>query len=118
MALGRRSDGRMRPDSSRGDAAEFLQQIGDRFMARRHSRTWHGTLLRGTVCIVAFVGAFWQAEPRVPSSCLLYHRLLLRVSLKRMHETFDHTADLGLRIRAGDLDTLFAEAAEALFSVI
>jgi SHS2 domain-containing protein len=35
-----------------------------------------------------------------------------------MFETFDHTADLGLRIRAPDLDTLFAEAAAALFSVI
>ena len=35
-----------------------------------------------------------------------------------MYETFDHTADLGLRIRAPDLDRLFAEAAEALFSVI
>src|SRR5436190_4781682 len=35
-----------------------------------------------------------------------------------MHETFDHTADLGLRVRAADLATLFAEAAEALFSVI
>jgi SHS2 domain-containing protein len=35
-----------------------------------------------------------------------------------MYETFDHTADLGLRIRSADLDTLFAEASEALFSVI
>ena len=35
-----------------------------------------------------------------------------------MFETFDHTADLGLRIRAGDLDTLFAEAALALFSTV
>jgi SHS2 domain-containing protein len=35
-----------------------------------------------------------------------------------MFETFDHTADLGLRVRAPDLDTLFAEAAAALFSVI
>ena len=35
-----------------------------------------------------------------------------------MHETFDHTADLGLRIRAADLDTLFAEAGRALFSAI
>ena len=35
-----------------------------------------------------------------------------------MFETFDHTADLGLRIRAADLSTLFAEAAEALVSVI
>src|SRR5436305_9038640 len=33
-----------------------------------------------------------------------------------MYETFEHTADLGLRIRAPDLDTLFAEAAEALFA--
>jgi SHS2 domain-containing protein len=31
-----------------------------------------------------------------------------------MHETFEHTADLGLRIRAADLDTLFVEAAQAL----
>jgi SHS2 domain-containing protein len=35
-----------------------------------------------------------------------------------MHETFEHTADLGLRIRAADLDTLFVEAAQALFSAI
>ena len=35
-----------------------------------------------------------------------------------MYETFEHTADLGLRIRAADLDTLFAEAAEALFATI
>jgi SHS2 domain-containing protein len=35
-----------------------------------------------------------------------------------MFETFDHTADLGLRIRSADLDTLFVEAAQALFSVI
>jgi SHS2 domain-containing protein len=35
-----------------------------------------------------------------------------------MHETFDHTADLGLRIRAADLKGLFTEAAEALFEAI
>jgi SHS2 domain-containing protein len=35
-----------------------------------------------------------------------------------MHETFEHTADLGLRIRAADLDTLFAEAGQALFETI
>jgi len=35
-----------------------------------------------------------------------------------MYETFDHTADLGLRIRAPDLNTLFAEAGEALFAAI
>ena len=35
-----------------------------------------------------------------------------------MFETFDHTADLGLRIRAETLKGLFEEAALALFSVI
>lgn len=35
-----------------------------------------------------------------------------------MYETFEHTADLGLRIRAGNLDALFIEAAQALFSAI
>ncbi|MGZ3471024.1 MAG: archease, partial [Isosphaeraceae bacterium] len=32
--------------------------------------------------------------------------------------TFDHTADLGLRIYATDLADLFRTAAEALFDVI
>ena len=35
-----------------------------------------------------------------------------------MYEVFDHTADLGLRIRARELNELFEEAARALFSVI
>ncbi len=35
-----------------------------------------------------------------------------------MYETFDHTADLGLRVRAADLDTLFAEAALALTAAL
>jgi SHS2 domain-containing protein len=35
-----------------------------------------------------------------------------------MYEHFEHTADLGLRVRAADLDSLFAEAAEALFSAV
>ena len=35
-----------------------------------------------------------------------------------MHETFEHTADLGLRVRAADLGTLFVEAAQALFAAI
>jgi SHS2 domain-containing protein len=35
-----------------------------------------------------------------------------------MFETFEHTADLGLRVRAADLDTLFSEAARALFATI
>lgn len=35
-----------------------------------------------------------------------------------MYETFEHTADLGLRVRAADRDTLFVEAAQCLFSAI
>jgi SHS2 domain-containing protein len=35
-----------------------------------------------------------------------------------MYEFFEHTADLGLRIRAPDLETLFVEAAQALFAAI
>ena len=35
-----------------------------------------------------------------------------------MYETFEYIADLGLRVRAADLDTLFAEAARALFAAI
>ena len=35
-----------------------------------------------------------------------------------MYETFEHTADLGLRVRAADLDTLFADAAACLFSAV
>lgn len=35
-----------------------------------------------------------------------------------MYEVFDHTADIGLRIKAPDRPTLFAEAARALFSLI
>ena len=35
-----------------------------------------------------------------------------------MYEIFDHTADLGLRIRAADLPSLLAESARAFFSVL
>jgi SHS2 domain-containing protein len=35
-----------------------------------------------------------------------------------MFETFDHTADLGLRARAADLDALFVEMARALMAVL
>ncbi len=35
-----------------------------------------------------------------------------------MYEYFEHTADLGLRIRATSLDLLFVEAARALFAAI
>jgi SHS2 domain-containing protein len=35
-----------------------------------------------------------------------------------MFEVFEHTADLGLRVAAENLETLFADAARGLFSVI
>lgn len=35
-----------------------------------------------------------------------------------MFEVFDHTADLGIRIRARRLEELFAEAGRALFTII
>jgi SHS2 domain-containing protein len=35
-----------------------------------------------------------------------------------VYELFEHTADLGLRVRAPDVDALFREAAEALFAAI
>jgi SHS2 domain-containing protein len=35
-----------------------------------------------------------------------------------MFETFEHTADIGLRARARDLNGLFADAAHAMFSVM
>jgi len=35
-----------------------------------------------------------------------------------MYEVFEHTADLGLRVRAPDLESLFRDAARALFSII
>ena len=38
--------------------------------------------------------------------------------MKPMFQTFDHTADLGLRIRASDLNTLFSDAGLALASIV
>jgi protein archease len=35
-----------------------------------------------------------------------------------MYEHFEHTADLGLRVESPDLDSLFADAAEALTAAI
>ncbi len=35
-----------------------------------------------------------------------------------MYEIFEHTADLGIRVRAGGMDELFADAARGLFSVM
>jgi SHS2 domain-containing protein len=35
-----------------------------------------------------------------------------------MYEVFEHTADLGLRVIAADLETLFADAARGLMSIV
>lgn len=35
-----------------------------------------------------------------------------------MYETFEHTADLGLRVRAESLEALFVEAGRGLFSIL
>ena len=35
-----------------------------------------------------------------------------------MYETFEHTADIGIRARSGTLEGLFEESAKGLFSVI
>jgi SHS2 domain-containing protein len=35
-----------------------------------------------------------------------------------MYEIFEHTADMGIRVRADSLDELFADAARGLFSVM
>lgn len=35
-----------------------------------------------------------------------------------MYETFEHTADLGLRVRAKTLENLFEEAGRGLFSIV
>lgn len=35
-----------------------------------------------------------------------------------MYEFFEHTADVGLRVRAPDLDGLFADAASGLFALV
>ena len=42
----------------------------------------------------------------------------VRYHMFTMHEQFDHTADLGLRIVASSLPVLFEEAGEALFCTI
>jgi SHS2 domain-containing protein len=43
---------------------------------------------------------------------------LLPLTIMVMFETFEHTADLGIRVRAADRASLFVEAGRALFSVI
>lgn len=67
-----------------------------------------------------------MASGQLHSSLNLLHPFCVRPyqggepcdNITHMHETFEHTADLGLRARASALDTVFAEAATALFSAI
>src|SRR3954470_14858373 len=63
--------------------------------------------------------SFPGGEPDAQGRCrTVYRSRGRRGSMGAMHETFEHTADLGLRVRAADLDTLFAEAGAALFSTL
>jgi SHS2 domain-containing protein len=57
-------------------------------------------------------------EPPAPILCLRFHRPVPRRSMSGMYEYFEHTADLGLRVRAADLSSLFVEAAQALFAAV
>lgn len=57
-------------------------------------------------------------EPFPLVGCPPYSSHGRRVTIGDMYEAFEHTADLGLRMRAPDLDALFAEAARALFAAI
>ena len=41
-----------------------------------------------------------------------------RLQFSQMYEIFEHTADVGIRIRADDVDELFADAARGLFSLL
>jgi SHS2 domain-containing protein len=49
---------------------------------------------------------------------VVYRQALRSGSIKVMIEFFEHTADLGLRARAANIEDLFAEAARALFSAV
>src|SRR5262249_28634884 len=61
-------------------------------------------------------GVRWGTSPLPPRRC--HRRPPPRGSTRALHAFFEHTADLGLRVRAADLDALFAEAAQALFEAI
>ncbi len=52
------------------------------------------------------------AAKRNPSSAICH------LPTAPVYETFEHTADIGIRARAGTLDELFADAARGLFLVI
>jgi len=49
---------------------------------------------------------------------MLTERIIRNTKRKNMHEVFEHTADLGLRIRNETLAALFKEAGTALFELM
>ena len=59
-----------------------------------------------------------RTTPRTQILPTTHYPLPTTHSLLTMYERFDHTADLGLRIRAADLNRLFEDAGRALFSAI
>ncbi len=46
------------------------------------------------------------------------HAAVSQPNHSRMYEIFEHTADLGIRVRAATLEQLFVEAARGLFSTV
>lgn len=62
-----------------------------------------GRALAGTVVAAS------PADPAQPTEAGLHCRVF---------ELFEHTADLGLRVRAADLPSVYVEAAQALFSLL
>ncbi len=69
---------------------------------------------------VIWTGSFWRigrTRPAVNASLHLCGRGA-RDYTNSMFEFFEHTADLGLRVRAADLDALFVDAARALTATV
>ena len=69
---------------------------------------------------VALASRVAPEQPPVPagagaSALSIWSRRTYR---EGVYETFEHTADIGLRVRAKDLPKLFGEAATGLFSLI
>ena len=69
---------------------------------------------QGSVDFNPRYGCPTNSEPNPDAG--VYSPLGRHASIMTMHETFDHTADLGLRVRAADLDTLFNEAGQVVLS--
>src|SRR5262245_33740299 len=84
---------------------------------RRHCRRRFSNVCAGRL---AKASERFAVHPELDTTipCLLYRRAATLVRMIGMHEVFEHTADLGLRIRAANLNDLFVEAAQALFETI